>query len=74
MVYLSWVYGEIGILHRVSGIFTMGLIYMNVGFVGKVCNFPETKNAITVLISFIFLSFILFCVLVEIKIHLIGCF
>ena len=57
MVYLCWVFGEMGILYWVYGIFSIGLIYVNVGFVGKICKFFESKNAITTLISFIFIFF-----------------
>lgn len=37
--------------------FSIGLIYVNVGFVGKICKFFESKNAIITLISFIFIFF-----------------
>ena len=76
MVYLFWVFGEMRILYWVYGIFSIGLIFVNVGFVGKMCNFFESKNAITTLISFIFIFkfFMLICVLVDVKIHLMGCF
>ena len=57
MVYLFWVFGEMRILYWVYGIFSIGLIYVNVGFVGKICKFFESKNAIITLISFIFIFF-----------------
>ena len=76
MVYLFWVFGEMGILYWVYGVFSFGLIFVNAGFVGKMCKLFESKNAITTLISFIFIFkfFMLICVLVDVKIHLMGCF
>ena len=43
MVYLFWVFGEMRILYWVYGIFSIGLIYVNVGFVGKICNFLKVR-------------------------------
>ena len=54
MLYLFWIYGDIRIEWWVSGITSMVLIYVNVGFKGKVFNFSETVNVITALISFMF--------------------